>query len=488
MISCGSLAQKESITFTNPILPGFYPDPSIERVGDDYYLVTSTFEWFPGIPIFHSKDLVSWEQIGHVLNRPEQLKMIDNKASSGVWAPTLRYNDGIFYVTATCKQCGNNFYVTAKKPEGPYSNPIYLDTPNGIDPSFFFDEDGRAWFTANRKPEPEQWPGNRIIYVQEFDTKSGKLIGQPKDLTYGMEQGIKGTEAPHLYKINGMYYLITAEGQTWDGHRVSMYYSDSVTGPYKQVKNPVITHEDKPYSQIQHTGHADLVQTQNGDWWAVMLGVRKENNNYFLGRETYLTPVSFEGIQPNFGGKDQILKLIEKRPDLRWKPYKTNFSDDFSRKELRLFWNFLRTPLKQFYSLKKRKGWLSLDLMPGTTTEVTNPALLARRFQHLSFTAQTKMKFTPNSINETAGLIAIQNERFQYRLERALQDGNPALRLIKVYDKNRNSLTETIIASIPYEESEVILAMQVDREHLQFSYGSDKQHLTPLGHLSRPQC
>lgn len=467
--------------FSNPIIPGFHPDPSICRVGDDYYMVTSSFEWFPGIPIFHSKDLINWEQIGHVLNRPSQLNMVKNKFSSGVWAPTIRYHNGQFHVVVSCKQCGNNLYVTAKKPEGPYSDPIYLNTPKGIDPSLFWDDDGRCWFTANRFPEKPKWNSQHIIYVQELDTEKGELIGEPIDLTYGMKKGTRATEAPHIYKINGLYYLITAEDMTWEKHMVCMYYSDNVTGPYKQVENnPVLSHRDKPQSPIQHTGHADIIQTQNGDWWAVMLGVRKLEGNYYLGRETFLTPLKFEGIQPVFNPDVREVLAKDKRPDLPWTSVnETPATDNFDSDKLELQWTFLRTPQSQWYSIKK--GYLCLQLRPTTTKDGENPSLIARRFQHHQFTATTKMKFKPASANEVAGLVGIQNENFHYRLELGLKDNTQVLSLYKVFSNKRKEQKEALLAQVPYSKNEVVLSMKVDHMHVEFFYGKDENHLQALG-------
>lgn len=479
-LASASLAQD---TYRNPVIPGFYPDPSVCRVGNDYYLATSSFEWFPGIPIFHSKDLVNWKQIGHALDRPSQLKMVGNKSSSGVWAPTIRHHQGKFYVTATCKQCGNNMYVVADKPEGPYSDPVFLKPPNGIDPSMFWDDDGRCWFTANRRPDPMLWPGHKIIYIQELDLASGKLIGEPIDLTFGIAERTRGTEAPHVYKINRVYYLITAEGMTWTDHMVCMYYSDKVTGPYKQVpKNPVLSHRDKARSPIQHTGHADLVQTQNGDWWSVMLGVRKFGNDYYLGRETYLTPVAFEGIQPVFNpGKNEIL-IKDQRPNLPWTPVTIATSDSFNSPTLKLCWNFLRTPMTQWYDLTTRPGWLGLDLRPETLKDVANPSLIARRFQHHRFTAATKMKFSPQKENEVAGLVAVQNDRFHYRLELGLKGGQQKLSLYKVFSKKRTELKETLIETLPWDSpKDIVLSMQVRDMDIQFSYGETKINLKPIG-------
>ena len=489
LFACSS-NKSEQETFKNPVIPGFYPDPSVCRVGDDYYLATSSFEWFPGIPIFHSKDLVNWKQIGHALTRPSQLNMVKNRASSGVWAPTIRHHNGLFYLIATCKQCGDNMYVTSKTAEGPYSDPVFLKTPNGIDPSLFWDDDGRCWFTANRKPQPEKWPGHRIIYIQELDLKKGELIGEPIDLTFGIKDSIPGTEAPHIYKINGTYYLITAEGMTWNNHMVCMYYSDKVTGPYKQVPhNPVLSHRDKPESPIQHTGHADLVQTQNGDWWAVLLGVRKFGNNYYLGRETFLTPVSFDGIQPVFNpGIGEVL-IKDKRPNLPWTPVVTNHSDDFAEHTLMPFWNFLRTPQTKWYDLKSEPGWLGLHLRPETVKDVANPSLIARRFQHHQFTAQTKLRFEPQNTHEVAGLVALQNDRFHYRLEMSLNPDSVSeesetpyeIRLYKVFSKQRKQLNEVLIAQAPYSENLVILNMEVDNMDVRFSYGTSGSTLIPIG-------
>lgn len=467
--------------FLNPIIPGFHPDPSICQVGDDYYLVTSSFEWFPGIPIFHSKDLVNWEQIGHVLNRPSQLNMVNNRFSSGVWAPTIRYHDGQFHVVVTCKQCGNNIYVTADNAEGPYSDPIYLDTPKGIDPSLFWDDDGRCWFTANRFPEKPEWDSQHIIYVQELDTEKGELIGEPVDLTYGMREGTRATEAPHIYKINGLYYLITAEDMTWEKHMVCMYYSEKVTGPYKQVENnPVLSHRNKPNSPIQHTGHADIIQTPNGDWWAVMLGVRKLNGNYYLGRESFLTPLAFEGIQPVFNpGIGEVLPQ-DKRPDLPWTPVKESPArDEFDNEKLGLEWTFLRTPQSQWYSIEK--GHLNLQLRPTTSKDGGNPSLIARRFQHHQFTATTQMKFTPSADHEVAGLLAIQNENFHYRLELGLKDNTQVVSLYKVFSKKRKEQIETLIAQAPYSTNKIVLRMKVDKMQVEFFYGENEKHLQTLG-------
>ena len=470
-------------TFQNPVISGFHPDPSVTRVGEDYYLVNSSFEWFPGIPIFHSKDLVNWRQIGHALTRPSQLKMKNNKASSGVWAPTIRYHDGTYYVIVTCKQCGNNFYVTADKPEGPYSDPIRIDTPQGIDPSLFFDDDGKVWFSANRFPEKPAYDSQHIVYTQEIDIKTGKLKGPRYDLTDGQDCGKFATEGPHHYKVGNTYYLLTAEGMTWEKHAVCMYSSDQVSGPYTLLPgNPVLSHRDKPNSPFQHTGHADLVQTQNGDWWSVLLAVRKIGKDYYLGRETLLTPVEWKDGIPVFGSKPGEVQVIEPRPNLPWTPWaKQPATDEFNEPELGLDWNYLRTPMSDW--LRIEKSQLILPLRPEVSTQSENPSLIARRFEHFDFEALTQIQFKPLQDGEEAGIIAIQNDRFQYRLVITQEQGKAKLKLIKVFNVKRKVLTETVVFEKDYL-GESLLGFEIHGMDIQFKVGTAKEKLV---HFGKPQ-
>ena len=484
LVACSTTEeQSEPTTFQNPVIPGFYPDPSMCRVGDDYYLVNSTFEWFPGIPIFHSKDLVNWKQIGHVLNRKSQLNMVDNKFSSGVWAPTIRYHEGTFYVTATCQRCGKNMYVTSDKPEGPYSDPIYIDAPPGIDPSFLFDDDGRVWFSANKKSKPELYPGHRMIYVQEINIETGELLGEQYDLTTGWADSARATEAPHIYKVNGKYHLIVAEGGTWTDHAVTMFVSDSATGPYESYEhNPVLTHRNFKDNPITSTGHADIVQTQNGEWWAVALAVRPvENEAYYLGRETFLIPVKFENDRFYFAPDSGMVKLEDVRPDLPWTPIENNYSDDFNDTTLNFMWNFLRTPQYKWYSLTEIPGKLKINTRPEKVTEWTNPSLIARRFQHHKFTVSTKVDFEPQAANEEAGLVAMQNDRYNYRLVIQGEANDLKLVLYKVYNKSRKKFTEQIIAAEPIKSGELVLSMKVEGMNVEFFYGTAKESLKNIG-------
>lgn len=475
--------------FHNPVIPGFHPDPSIVRVDEDYYLVNSSFEWFPGIPVFHSRDLVNWRQLGHVLNRRSQLNMVANKPSSGVWAPTIRHHLGRFYVIVTCKQCGTdegpnpgwNFFVTAERPEGPWSDPVFVDSPRGIDPSLFFDDDGTAWFSANRFPEEPRYPGEHIVYTQRIDLDSGRLLGERFDITSGMAEGTRATEGPHQYRVDDRYYLVTAEDMTWEKHAVAAYVADRPQGPYSPVPgNPLLSHRDKPLSPVQNTGHADLVQTQKGDWWSVMLGVRKLDGHYNLGRETFLAPVAWRGGMPEIGGQESELVMMGRRPDLPWTPWlQPPALDEFEAGELRPEWNMLRTPQSRWWSLSDRPGVLRLALRPERSTEWSNPSLVARRFQHHQFIAATGLEFEPEATGEEAGLIAMQNDRFQYRLVIEFNDGNKNVSLYKVFNQDRKVLTETLVHRQPWQD-ERVLALKVDGMALQFMAGENRGSLQPV--------
>lgn len=430
------------------MLPGFYPDPSICRADGDYYLVTSTFEYFPGVPVFHSRDLVNWEQIGHVLDRSSQLNLDGIKCSGGIYAPTIRYHEGTFYMAATLFGRGGNFIATAKDPAGPWSDPYWLEddsflsmAPNsvipwvdryftyesepclfanapGIDPSLFFDDDGRIYYTGNRKPERggRHW-SDREIWLQELDLKTMKLKGEKHALWQGA--GGAFTEGSHIYKVDGYYYLLVAEGGTFHNHAVTVARSKSVTGPYEgSPMNPVLTHRhlglDHP---IVNVGHADMVQTQNGEWWMVVLASRPFGGYHTnLGRETFLVPVRWEDgwpvASPGSGRVESSFSL----PSLPGTPRSfMPACENFEQNSLAFHWNFLRTPRGDFWSTTERPGYLRLRLKPQTATAWENPSLVCRRRQHMDFCASAAMEFAPENGNEEAGLILMQNNYNLFR-------------------------------------------------------------------------
>ncbi len=403
--------------FSNPVLPGSHPDPSVCRVGPDYYLVTSTFEYFPGLPVFHSRDLVHWRRLGHVLDRPSQLPLRGVRASGGLYAPTIRHHDGVFYVVCTLvheSPESGNFVVTATDPAGPWSEPKWLPEADGFDPSLFFDDDGRAWWTATR----EIRDGRTEVYLRSFDVASLSPTGQEHVLFRGAMADSRWLEAPHLYKVDGVYVLVCAEGGTDFEHSVVVAFADEVTGPYRGSKlNPVLTHRHLGRSYpIAATGHADLVHTQNGQWYAVLLATRPYGGYYYnLGRETFLVPVSWEADGPVFSPGTGRVEASYPVPDLPAHPW-PEVAGDFSSPTLDPAWMFVRTPESEFWSLTERPGHLRLRLRPESITDPVNPSVVVRRQQHQSFHASCEVDFTSAGPGEAAGLVILQNNDYHARL------------------------------------------------------------------------
>ncbi len=471
--------------FENPVLPGFYPDPSAIRVGEDYYLVTSSFEYFPGVPIFHSKDLVNWRQIGHVLDRPAQLNLDGIEPSRGIWAPTLRYHNGIFYMITTWvdndKEC-HNFYVTASDPAGDWSDPTWLDEAPGIDPSLFFDEDGKVYYTGNRvPPEGQTHPKNMDIWLQEIDLESGRLIGEKRSLWQGALKIAHAQEGPHLYKIGGWYYLLIAEGGTGHTHAITIARSRSVTGPYEGYKgNPILTHRhlgrDYP---IVNVGHGELIETQHGDWWMLCLASRPHGGYYRnLGRETFLVPVRWEQEWPVVSPGKGVIEAVADAPNLpetRWPELPAR--DDFDEPQLSMIWNFLRTPRGDYWSLTDNPGSLRLRLKAASIAEVANPAFVGRRQQHMSFRAAASVRFAPQAAGERAGIVLLQNADYQFRMEYGSYGGAAEIRLTR-----RVQGEESVLASAAYSGESLELMVEAHGQQYGFFWraaGSDAW--LPLG-------
>lgn len=408
-------ADQAARTFRNPILPGFYPDPSICRVGDDYYLVHSSFEYFPGVPIFHSRDLVHWQQIGHCLTRASQLPLEKMRASGGIFAPTLRYHDGTFYMVTTNVWGGGNFYVTALDPAGPWSEPVWLDQ-QGIDPSLFFDVDGTVYYTRH------VGMGDGYIGQCRLDLETGKLAGELKEIWRGT--GGVWPEGPHLYMIEGRYYLMVSEGGTSYDHRVTVARSDSPWGPFTPCPdNPILTHADRPDHPIQALGHADLFETPAG-WWAVCLGIRPQGGRFHhLGRETFLAPVTWTlDHWPVIGNQGHVeLEMpVPKLPTHAWDEPPAR--DDFDKPELGLAWNFLRNPRDADWSLAARPGYLRLRGSAVTLHDQDSPAFVGRRQTALQCEVATQLEFDPQHDNEEAGLVVRGNDENHFQIGLALRD------------------------------------------------------------------
>lgn len=438
------LFEPGSDEYRNPILQGFYPDPSVTRVGEDFYLVTSTFSYFPGIPVFHSRDLVNWTQIGNAIDRPNQLDFKNLGLSRGVFAPTIQAKDGVFYILNTCVDCGGNFVITAKNPAGPWSDPVWLpDLEGGIDPSLFFDEDGRSWVVNNGPPEGRpEYEGHRAIWIQEFDRKTLKTFGPRKLLVNGGVDFSKKPiwiEGPHIFKKDGWYYLSCAEGGTAVGHSQVILRSKSVTGPYVPGPgNPILTQRDLPEDRahpITSAGHAQLVTTPDGKWWATFLAVRPYQGDYYnTGRETFLLPVTWENGWPRITRPGQAIPYVHKRPALA--PTATpklptsgafTVRDEFDGAALPLHWMMLRNPRERWYALEK--GTLVLDARAAGLGDNANPSFLARRQQHINATAETAVRFAPQRDGDRAGIVALQSDEYWAFLGVTRRDGKPVIAL-----------------------------------------------------------
>ncbi|MFN3410146.1 MAG: glycoside hydrolase family 43 protein [Limisphaerales bacterium] len=413
-------------TFTNPVVPGFYADPSICRVGDDYYLVTSSFEYFPGVPILHSRDLVHWRKLGHVLTRRSQLNVEKMRASMGIFAPTLRHHDGVFYLITTLVGGRGNFYVTATNAAGPWSDPVWLDA-DGIDPSLFFDDDGQVYYTR-------QADGERGYTAQRrLNLQTGKLEGPLRELWRGT--GGIWPEGPHLYKVDGRYYLMISEGGTSYDHAITVARSDSPWGPFEaNPRNPILTHRHLPDHPFQALGHGDLVETPAG-WWVVFLGFRPQGGRYHhLGRETFLAPVTWEDGWPVING-GQPLPATLPAPNLPPHPWPPEpVREDFTARTLGVHWNHVRNPVETNYSLTARPGWLRLRGSAVTLNDVDTPTFVGRRQTALRCRAATRLDFRPRATNEAAGLVLRANDHNYAALVVTLREGRRHIGLRTVLD------------------------------------------------------
>ncbi len=466
--------------YRNPILAGYYPDPSICRVGDDYYLINSSFAHFPGIPIFHSRDLVNWTQLGHVIDRPTQLNYDGLGVSRGIFAPAITHHEGVFYIVCTMVDAGGSFLVTATNPAGPWSDPVWFNF-EGIDPSLFFDDNGRAWMVNNGAPAGEPlYQGHRAIWVQEFDIAGKKLVGSRSVLVNGgvaLAKKPVWVEGPHLYKRDGWYYLCCAEGGTEDNHSQVIFRGKSPTGPFVPWdKNPILTQRDLDGTvpqAITTTGHADLVIGPDGNWWSVFLACRPFAGRYYAtGRETFLLPVKWtEDGWPLILPPGERVRSVERSPSKAnvetapAVPLTGNFTwhDEFEQPVLSRLWLMLRTPKETWWTLTN--GQLSLtpraDLLSGTG----NPSFLGHRLQHAKFDATTKLQ-VPATIGTSAGLVAFQSETHHYYFAVRRTAGG----LSAVVEKWNGSKAETLITALLPETKEIELRLTGNDKVLSFAY------------------
>lgn len=473
-------------SYRNPILAGFHPDPSITRAGDRFYLVTSSFTFYPGIPVFESTDLVHWKQIGNVIHRPSQLDFDGLGSSRGVFAPAIEFHDGTFYVANTAVDSGGNFIATAKDPAGPWSDPVWLPGIEGIDPSLFFDDDGRVYLLNNDAPRGEaRYSGHRAIWMQELDKATLAPIGPREVLIDG---GVDPStnpiwiEGPHIFKREGWYYLNCAEGGTGPQHSQVILRSRKVWGPYAPYdRNPILTQRDLPAERadpITNAGHADLVEGPDGSWWATFLASRNyAQKHYNTGRETFLLPVEWRDGWPVILDTGRAIPYVAPGPSFMQQgasqsPATGNFTwrDDFDRRALDPAWMFVRVPRQPWASLDSHPGQLAVKPLPEGLDTLLNPAFLARRQQHTTFEASTALRL-PRDAGTEAGMAAFQNETHWYFLgTRRTGQGGHELFLER---SSRFGRRIVATAALPPVES---LQLKIVGDRGDYSFGFDTGH------------
>ena len=419
-------------SYRNPILPGYYPDPSVVAVGKMFYLVNSTFAHWPGIPVHESQDLVHWKLIGHALNDPTKVSFDGLGISRGVFAPSIHHHNGIFYVINTLVDAGGNFFVTAKNPSGPWSDPVWLKEIDGIDPSFFFDDDGKAYVVNNGPPDGKPlYDGHRAIWIQQFDTTANKLTGPRKVIVNGGSDISKQPiwiEGPHLYRIKGHYYLMCAEGGTERGHSEVIFRGKSPWGPFEPFTgNPILTQRDlspERANPVTNAGHADLVQKPDGSWWAVFLASRPYQGYRFnTGRETFLLPVEWKNGWPIILPKATAIPgTVSSRgnrladPVTPPKTFSTITNrDEFDYAEPGPEWLQIHVPKQRWFDTTSNPGKLTIHPLPIGLDAKRNTSFLARRQEDLKFDASTQLSAPPEN-GIAAGLAAFQNEKYWYFL------------------------------------------------------------------------
>lgn len=450
--------------FQNPILRGCYPDPSICRAGEDYYIVNSSFEFYPAIPISHSKDLVNWEQIGYCLSRDMQLSIKpggegSRQSASGTYAPSIRYKDGTFYMVNTnmlVPEDGGNFFVYTNDPAGEWSDPIFLDTP-GIDPSFFFDEDGRDYYvgTADNK-----------IYVVEIDLKTGKMLGDRHVLWGGT--GGAYPEGPHIYKKDNWYYLMISEGGTERSHMITMARSKCLTGGYEPCPyNPVLTNRSL-LRPIEAVGHADLVQDHKGNWWAVCLGTRTFSYppKHNLGRETMLLPVDWSGEWPVFGNNgtlDLTIDVDNLPVETCWEEKKEQYHCNFDTEKADLCWNYFYNPENENY--KFGDGSLRLKGNEHSLRDEAVYTWYGRRQCAHDTHSSVNLTFPTVRDGEEAGFTVFMNCKHYYAAGVIQEKGQR-----KIIFARRIGTLENREAEILFDGDNVSFEMEADKNWYTFYY------------------
>lgn len=491
--------------FYNPIMQGCYPDPSICRKGNDYFVVSSSFAMFPGVPIFHSNDLVNWKQIGHVLDRKSQLKVHDTGISAGIYAPAIRYNkyNDTFYMITTQFAGGiGNMVVKTKDPFKGWSDPIKLKF-DGIDPSMFFDEDGKAYVIHNDAPDKDKelYSGHRVIKIWEYDLENDQVIaGTDKIIVDGGVDITKKPiwiEAPHIYKKNGLYYLMCAEGGTGGWHSEVIFTSDKAMGPYKPAaNNPILTQrylQPNRQNKVDWAGHADLVEGPDGKYYGVFLAIRpNEKNRVNTGRETFILPVDWSGKYPVFENglvpmtpKLKLPKGVENKAGKDGFFPNGNFTyvESFKGPSLDFRWIGVRGPREDFITFNA--NGVVIQPFAVNIKEVKPTSTLFHRQQHASFSAQTSMTYVPANEKELAGLVCYQSEAFNYVFGVTAKGKEHFIILARTERKGAQreaKVTTTVLAFEKVDLSKGIdLKVSSQNDDYRFEFSTNKQAFKLLG-------
>ncbi|HQZ25931.1 MAG TPA: glycoside hydrolase family 43 protein [Flavobacterium sp.] len=490
--------------FYTPLLQGCYPDPAITRKGDDYYMVCSSFAIFPGVPIFHSKDLVNWTDLGGILNDVTQFNPHDTGISAGVYAPGITYNphNDTFYMIVTAFSGGlNNIIVKTKDPMKGWGNPIKLAF-GGIDPAIFFDDNGKGYIVHNDAPDngKERYNGHRVIKIWEYDVENDKVIpGTDKIIVDGGVDPAKKPiwiEAPHLYKKDGKYFLMCAEGGTGGNHTEVIFKSDNPKGPFIPApSNPILTQKYFPRdraNKVDWAGHADLVKGPGDKYYGVFLAVRpNEKNRVNTGRETFILPVDWSGEFPVFENG-----LIPLEPKMKMPKGVTEnktgkegffpngnftFKDNFTSDKLDYRWIGLRGPREKFITTSK-KG-LQINPFDTNIKELKPTSTLFYRQQHNSFSLTTTIEYKPKSDKDLAGVVALQNEGSNYVFGITMKDKDYYVVLQKNQKTRRDAaINSTIVASAKIDiKKPVQLQMKANGDNYEFGYSTNGTDFVNVG-------
>ncbi len=454
----------------NPVIPGFYPDPSVCVVGEDFYSVHSSFGYFPGIPIFHSRDLTTWNQIGHVLTRESQLALTGASISGdGIFAPTIRHHDGTFYVITTNVRHGGNFIVHTDDPAGPWSDPVWIDSPSesGIDPSLFFDQDGSVYFTGT---------GNDRVQQFRIDVASGRAL-EPAISVWGGTGG-QYPEAPHLFRIGNTYYLTMAEGGTEYMHMQTIARSATPYGPWESCPhNPILTHRSRK-SPFHAVGHSDFVRSHDGRWWLVFHAIRPTSYPMFhvCGRETCVAPVEWIDGWPVVNGGELITSEMPGTGLPSTIAFQEATSDEFDSGVLAIYWNHLRNPVVDNYRLSDRPGWLGL--VPGADDLSGRgcPTFVGRRQRQQACTAMARFDFSDLRQGDEAGLTVFQNEDHHYEIA-----GVRSVEGLELIVRRRIGDLESVVArSLRFGES-ITLSIQATPEMYVLGFVDEGEQFVEIG-------